>query len=428
MRRDHIPGATIAVVANGKIVKEAAYGLANIELDAKAETDSVYEIGSMTKQFTATLVMLLVEEGKVDLDKSIRTYVEGLPEAWDKATVRRVLSHTSGIPSYTNVVPFTIIAKTDYTPDQIVKMAGAKLNFEPGEQFEYSNTNYYLLGMLIEKITGKSYWDYLSEKILTPLGMTHTRNGDSKTIIPKRVSGYMWNGSEYLNMPWLTPTAGWAAGSLVSTVADLAKWDAALYTEQIIKKSDLAVMYTPSKLNSGGDEAMGYGFGWGNLVENGHHVHAHGGGTAGFSSYISRYTDDKVTVLVLTNLAAADAGHISQGIAKLWIPNLAPKPIEDKDPKTTELIRGVLERMIDGTVTAEPFTKEAAAALFPSGMAQAKAFLKPLGKLKSMALLSDTKVGEARNLAYKIEFENDAYTLRATVTKDGKIAGLLISE
>ena len=198
--------------------------------------------------------MMLVEEGKVSLDVGVREYLPEVPEKWDSVTVRNLLTHTSGIFNYTNVVPFVALGKRDYTQDQIVRMVSdLKLNFAPGIKFEYSNTNYYLLGMMVERISGEAYWSFMENRIFRPLGMTHTRNGDPKTVIENRAAGYFWNGKTWLNMAPLTSTAGWAAGSLVSTVEDMAKWDAALYTEMLLKSETLKQIFTPAKLKNGKD-------------------------------------------------------------------------------------------------------------------------------------------------------------------------------
>ncbi len=424
MNLHHIPGVTVAVIKGGKIAKARGYGLASLELNSKADRDTVYEIGSVTKQFTATAIMMLVEAGKVGLDVGVRKYLPEAPEKWEAVTVRHMLTHTSGIFNYTNVVPFLALGKRDYTQDQILKMVSdLKLNFAPGDKFEYSNTNYYLLGMIIERVSGDRYWTFMEDRIFGPLGMSHTRNGDPKTVIENRSAGYFWNGKIWLNMAPLTSTAGWAAGSLVSTVDDMAKWDAALYTEKLLKTESLKHMFTPAKLKDGKDVDMGYGFGWANMESNGHPHAAHGGGTAGFSSNISRFPKDKLTVVVLTNLAGFDAGAIAKGIAELYVPDLRAKPIKDKDPKTTAFIRKVVDEIIDGTISKDLFTGEARDEILRN-LPPAREFLVSLGRLKSMTLLADKVTGGQRELTYRTEFEKGTLTLNVSLTQEAKIAAI----
>ncbi|MGI8923060.1 MAG: serine hydrolase domain-containing protein [Fimbriimonadales bacterium] len=424
MKLHHVPGVTVAAIQGGKVLKAKGYGLASLELNSRANRETVYEIGSVTKQFTAAAIMMLVEAAKVGLDVGVRRYLPEAPEKWEGVTVRHLLTHTSGIFSYTNVVPFVALAKRDYTQDQILRMVSdLKLNFTPGGTFEYSNTNYYLLGMIVERVSGDRYWTFMENRIFGPLGMAHTRNGDPKTVIENRASGYFWNGKVWLNMAPLTPTAGWAAGSLVSTVDDMAKWDAALYTEKLLKTESLKQMFTPAKLKDGKDADMGYGFGWANMESNGHPHAAHGGGTAGFSSNISRFPKDNLTVVVLTNLAGFDAGAVAKGIAEFYVPDLRAKPIEDKDPKTTAFIRRVVDEIIDGTISKELFTSEAQGVIFQR-LTEARLFLATLGLLKSMALLKDKSVANERTLQYRTEFEKGGLVLNVVMTKDHKIAAI----
>jgi D-alanyl-D-alanine carboxypeptidase len=423
----HVPGLTYAVVRDGKIVRQGATGFASLELKAPARAETVYEIGSITKQFTATLIMMLVEQGKLALADPISRYVDDTPDTWKDISLRHLLTHTSGIKGYTEVMPFVALARNDYTPDQIINsVRKLPLNFQPGEKWEYCNTGYYLLGMVIEKVTGKSYWEVLDERILKPLGMSSTRNSNPRDLIPNRARGYMWVKDKWLNVDPITPSAGFAAGSIVSTVGDMAKWDAALYTEKLLKKSSLQQMWTETKLNDG--KPVQYGFGWGVDKANGHRVIGHGGGTAAFSTYIARYVDDKLTVIVLTNAASVNAGGISTGIAELNIPALKPKPIVDNDPKTTLRLRKLIEAIIEGAASRDEFTEEAAKELFPQRMKDAAAFLRELGKLKAMSLLeARDEAGGARSFRYSVEFESATLTYHVTLTKEGKISGIRFS-
>ncbi len=321
LQRQKIPGVSIAVVRNGEVVKAQGYGLANVELNAAATADTVYQSGSVGKQFTATLVMMLVEEGKMSLDDHISKYIPEAPAIWKDITLRHLLTHTSGI---SNRIYEKINMRQDYTEDELIKqIAEFPLDFQPGDDWKYSNSGYVTLGILIHKATGKFYGDLLREKIFEPLGMKTARIIDEADIIPNRAAGYRLVDGALKNQEWVAPKLNTTAdGSLYLTVLDMAKWDAALYTEKLLKKASFDLMWTPVKLNSG--KTQPYGFGWFLSETRGHRVIEHGGAWQGFHSHIVRYVNDKLTVIVLANRAGADTGKIGAGIVGLYIPELAP--------------------------------------------------------------------------------------------------------
>ena len=322
MQRQHIPGLSLAVVRDGKVAKAKGYGLANIETNTPATPQTVYQIQSMTKQFTATGIMILVEEGKVLLDEPVSTYLSGTPESWKDITIRRLLNHTSGIKDYINEPTQSL--RLDVTDDEVFQATVSRpLNFPVGTRYQYCNTNYLLLGMVIHKITGKPYGEFLRERIFEPLGMKDTRIVSLSEIIPNRASGYRWDGRQLRNGEYIAASVlGYPGGGIRSTVLDLAKWDAALYGERLLKKSSLEQMWTPTALKNGGQS--NYGFGWGLGALRGHKFVSHSGShQTGFTSAITRFVDDRLTVIVLTNqVGAADPTGIAEGVARLHIPAL----------------------------------------------------------------------------------------------------------
>lgn len=332
MGKQHIPGLALAVVTNGVVLKTAAYGLANVELGVPVRTDTVFQIQSVTKTFTATAVMMLVEEGKLGLDDMLSKHLEGLPKTWDGITVRHLLTHTSGIKDFINEP--TVDLRKDLTPEDVVEsLRKLPLNFPSGEKYVYSNTGYHLLGMIIRKITGKYWDDFLRERILQPLGMNDTRVISWTEIITNRASGYGWDEGRLRNGSFIAPTIlGYAGGGLRSTVLDLAKWDAALTTEKLLKRSTLEQMWRPAKLNDGKDSS--YGFGWGVATERGHRLISHTGShSTGFKSALARFVDDKLTVIVLTNQRAAEQMAIAKGVAGFYIPDLAAASTSNSSSK-----------------------------------------------------------------------------------------------
>jgi CubicO group peptidase (beta-lactamase class C family) len=320
MQQQRIPGLSLAVVKGGKLLLAKGYGLANVEHNVPAKPETVYQSGSVGKQFTAAAAMLLVEEGKLRLDDKISRYLHGTPKAWKDITVRHLLTHTSGIRGYG---PRDLNFWQDYTEKELLqKVVSLPLEFAPGEKWRYSNTGYVLLGFIIGEVSGEFYGDYLHRRVFAPLGMETTRIISEADIVPNRAAGYRLKWWQLKNQEWVSPSLNTTAdGSLYLTVLDLAKWDAALYTERLLKRASLEQMWTPVKTTDG--KTHPYGFGWGLGEVRGHKVVEHGGAWQGFESHISRFVDDKLTVIVLANLAGANPRRIAHGIAGIYLPELA---------------------------------------------------------------------------------------------------------
>ncbi|HEY2963968.1 MAG TPA: serine hydrolase domain-containing protein [Pyrinomonadaceae bacterium] len=320
MRAQQIPGVSLAVIKNGEIVLARGYGLANVEHQVPVKPETIFQSGSMGKQFTATAVMMLVEESKLSLDDNITKYFPDAPETWRNITIRHLLTHTSGMGDY----PPDIDMRRDYTEDEMVQRIKAlPLAFQPGEKWSYSNLAYVMLGVLIHKVSGKFYGDFLQERVFKPLGMSTARVISEADIVPNRAAGYRVVDGQLKNQNWVSPTLNTTAdGALYLTVYDMAKWDAALYSEKLLKRSSLEQMWTPVKLNDG--KTHPYGFGWALGEVHGHRIIEHGGSWQGFKSQISRYVDDKLTVVVFANQARANPAKLAHGVAALFNPQLAP--------------------------------------------------------------------------------------------------------
>jgi D-alanyl-D-alanine carboxypeptidase len=425
MKKRHIPGVSIAIVKDGKLVEAKGYGLANVELSVPATEKTVYQLASVTKQFTATAIMMLAEAGKLGLEDRISKDLPDLPAAWKEVTIRQLLNHTSGIKSYTSVKDFFKTARKDYTHREILDLVAKEpLEFPSGEKWNYSNTGYFLLGMIIEKVAGTTYGEFLEGRIFKPLGMTQTRVNDLRAIIPGRAQGYEWNGKALRNGEYVSPTQPFAAGMLVSSVGDLVKWDAALASEKLLKKSTLESMWAPSPLSKGSPAE--YGLGWQVKPVNGHRLVSHGGGIPGFSTQISRFLDDRLTVIVLTNAEGGHATSMAQGIASRVLPALAKKaedPIADTDAPTTERLKGMLLGAMKGEADPALFTDESKKALLPR-IKEGKAMFDPFGALKTFALLERKPSDAGMRLRYRAVFENESLNAIFTLDKAGKIAGL----
>lgn len=320
-----IPGVSLAVCREGKLVKASGYGLANVELNVAVTTETIFQTGSVGKQFTAMAVMMLVEEGKIGLDEEIGKYLPESPAKWKGITVRQLLTHTSGIADYggeeDTMGKGVINFRKDYTEEELLQaFATMPLDFAPGEKWKYSNTGYVLLGVIIHRVTGEFYGDFLQQRIFKPLGMSVTRIISEADIVPHRSSGYRLVKGELKNQEWVSPTLNTTAdGALYTDVLDLAKWDAALYRRDMVKASSYEAMWTPVQLNSG--KTYPYGFGWDVKSEDGRRVVAHDGAWQGFTMSIARYLDSGLTVIVMTNLDEDNSkpAKIVEQVAKIYL-------------------------------------------------------------------------------------------------------------
>ena len=321
LKRNQIPGCAVMVRQDGKVVLCQGYGVANVEHGLRVTPQTVFQSGSIGKQFTAMAVMMLIDEQKLALDDPISKYLD-VPENWSAIRLRHLLTHTSGLGDY----PESFSLQRDYTEDELLKMITAQpLAFAPGEKWSYSNLGYVTLGILIHKVSGEFWGDFLQQRVLAPLGMKHTRVISEADIIPNRAAGYVLKNGALKNQQWVSPTVNNTAdGSLYFTAEDLTKWDEALEARRLISRDRYEQMWTPVKLNNG--TTAPYGFGWRIAkTDSGHNVLEHGGAWQGFASYIVRYPEDRLTVAVLCNRAGASASYIAKRIAGLYVSSVAPR-------------------------------------------------------------------------------------------------------
>jgi CubicO group peptidase (beta-lactamase class C family) len=320
MTRQRIPGLSLAVLVGDRVVMSRGYGFANVELRVPASDSTIYQSGSMGKQFTAALIEMLVTQGRLRLDDPIvRWFPEGAG-VWQGITVRNLLTHTSGIAEYTDS---TFDYRKDYTEDELVKFAASRpLDFRPGERWSYSNTGYVLLGVLIHRVSGRFYGDLLRDSVFKPLGMNDSRIISEADIVPNRADGYVLDDSVLKNQEWVAPMLNTTAdGALYFTVRDLAKWAVALNQRRVAGSALLDTAWAPVRLNDGA--TYPYGFGWGVFNQRGHLRIAHTGSWQGFKTVIARYPESRLTVIVLANLAEAQPGAIAYGIAGMLDTTLA---------------------------------------------------------------------------------------------------------
>ncbi|MCC6316557.1 MAG: beta-lactamase family protein [Gemmatimonadaceae bacterium] len=327
-----VAGMAVAVVRGRDTLLLKGYGLADLENQVPATPQSVFRIGSVTKQFTAAAVMQLVEQGKVSLDDDMAKFLPRYPTRGKRITVRHLLNHTSGIPSYTDVgATFGAVIRSDLSHDSLVALiAPNALMFEPVSHFYYNNTGYYMLGMLIEQVTGKSYSDWLAAQMFAPLGLPGTTYCDTRKLIPRRAHGHDRGAQGLVNTSFISMDLPYAAGSLCSTVVDLVRWTDHLASGRVVSSASYGAMTSPVPLTSG--RPMTYGFGLTVDTLGAHRVVSHGGGINGFISSLVHLPQDSLIIAVLANTSPAPADQVAMALARATLglpPATPPGPPKD---------------------------------------------------------------------------------------------------
>lgn len=312
------PGAAVLVAKNGEIIYKKAFGMANLEYDIPMAADNVFRIGSITKQFTAVAILQLMEKGKLNLQDEITKFIPDYPTQGNKITIENLLTHTSGIQSYTDMEDYYERMALDIKPaDMIEHFKNQPMKFKPGTKWEYSNSNYFLLGYIIERITGKTYAEYLEDNFFKPLGMKNTLYGSDTKIIKKRADGYIAGENGFENAEQLSMTQPYAAGSIQSTVEDLFKWHQAVQAYKLVKKETLDKAFTRYKLADGKEVDYGYGWGLGYVQDS--PTIDHGGGINGYRTMEIYLPKEDVFAVVFSNCECSSPKEIAVKLAALTI-------------------------------------------------------------------------------------------------------------
>jgi CubicO group peptidase (beta-lactamase class C family) len=333
---------SVLVARDGKVIFTRGYGLANVEFDVANTPQTKFRLGSITKQFTAAAILLLQERGKLSVQDPVCKYVENCPAAWSEVTIHHLLSHTGGLPNFTNFPDYQPKMMMPVTlPEMIARFKDKPLDFKPGEKWNYSNSGYFLLGFIIEKAAGESYESFLQKNIFDPLKLTNTGYDHHDTIMKKRATGYSLVKGKMVNSAYLDMTQPYSAGSLYSTVEDLFLWNEALHSDKLLSAKARELMMTPVKNN--------YAYGLGIQEKSGHKIVNHGGGINGFSTFIARFPAEKVTVVVLRNAdyGSPGPGQITSDLAAIVFGEKYEIPTEQKevkvDPKIYDAYAGRYE-------------------------------------------------------------------------------------
>lgn len=430
MLANKIPGVSLAVLRKGKIILLKTYGLANVEHQVPVKPETVFQSGSIGKQFTAAAVMLLVQENKLSLDDRISKYFPDVPATWKDITVWNLLTHTSGLGDY----PPEIDLKRDYSEVELfASFKNAALDFQPGSSWNYSNAGYVILGILIRKITGEYYGDFIREKIFEPLQMTTARVISEADIVPNRAAGYRLVKGELKNQDWVSPsTNSTADGSLYFSILDLAKWDAALHTDRPLTAASRNKIWTAARLRDG--TKKDYGFGWHLAEYHGRRLVFHGGAWQGFKTFIIRFLDTDLTIIFLANSWETRDFKFARGLASAFYPAFAlpdVKTIPDLDPQITSLVRRGLMQVALRKPDEQLFTTDCRAAMLGTEgkqIAQAlNGFSLPVAIIHSSELIEHKVANNRRLRRYLLTDIGSSLSLTLELTTDNKIASIKMS-
>lgn len=424
MKRQNIPGLTLGIVRNGKLERTSSYGFADAERKAAATNDDVYEIGSITKQFTAFATMLLADEGKLSIDDPVSKYIPESPEKWKDIKLRHLLYQTSGLMDYVFLPGLGIV--DDFDRAKFMKEVPEQpLDFPTGTTWAYSNTNYALLGWVIEKAAGMPYDRFVTERILKPLGMTETVFIDPWSLVPNRSKGHMWMQGQLLRAK-LSGGGVNSDGTLASTVKDMAKWDSALRERKLLKPASYEAIWSPAKLNSG--RMRPYGMGWFLTSPKSPEYVGHAGNSSGYSAGFSRYEKARITVIVLSNVYPAGGEQIAKSVAETLEPSLRPEiPKEMADPDTarTERVKTALAALADGKADDSLLEAEVTAPM-KSSRARMNPGFRPLKQIQRMAFAGSQPHGPDTLLSYRIFTPDRAFTAHLGWSKEGKLSQLVL--
>lgn len=356
MAAENIPGAAVAVIKGGKVIRAKPYGMASVEFGVKTSTESVFEIGSVSKQMTAAAIMLLVQDGKLSLDDKISKHLANTPSEWENVTIRHLLNHTSGIKSYSSLSGFELSRRVK-VDGFIRQLTTEPMDFATGTEYKYNNSGYNLAAYVIESVSGRPFIEFMRERIFEPLKMTKTSDRDPQNIIKGRVTGYESRLGKLSGRDGsLTDLMG--AGSIVSTITDMTKWALALRNDSLLKPESKQEMWKAGVFSGG--ETFTYGLGFRLYETRGYKFVGHTGQTAGFGAAIFFYEPADLIVIALVNQGDLGlGGQIATLTAKQFISELSLRSIKPSD----DFINAVVKKKVDDAFRSR-FSGELSEALF----------------------------------------------------------------
>lgn len=419
-------GLALAVVRQGKVVYTRGYGFSSAELQQGMRDSSLFEIGSITKEFTAAAVLLLAEQSKVGLDDLVSKYVPDYPHA-KEITVRELLSNTSGVPDYTDAAGFDKTALNPATPDDVLAtIKQLPLDFTPGTQWEYSNSNDVLLGMIVERASGEDYGSYVDTEIFQKVGMTSTKYGNVGASSPDLATGYTFDGAAFkLDTPWNLDWA-YAAGGIVSNVLDLAVWDAALPQGSFLSPPSLRSMWTSISLKDG--TTIPYGYGWSIETLDGHREIDTNGGLPGYNGCNATFPNDGFDVVVLANTANFNAGPVVKQVFEMFFPPTAAETAAQNagDSDAAARARSVFHQLQTGTLSSNELTAAAQRRLTSSIESSAKAALGRLGQPTGFSQTDRYVLGDQTVYTYRVTLKQAVMAFSVAFDGTGKVGSFSI--
>ena len=403
-----VPAVVLGLIRDGKLVDARARGYANVELNVRARAQQAFEVGSISKQFTAYAILMLRDQGKLDLDTPVGRYLTDIPADWTKVTLHRLLTHTSGLPDLEEAFGYGIYRETPTDADFLRRLAALPIEFEPGEKWHYSNTNYWLLALVIEKLTGLSYSEFMQRNIFTPLGMTSTRSALPSKVFPGRASGYRRVGSLIENRDAIQPNTGRGLGDITTTVADMARWEREQLAPSLVSPATAALGGQPVLLNDGKKEPYGYGWSTERILPMA--TLSHEGQTAGFTATYIRVPERRLAVVVFSNCYAAPTDSVGKFVLRAADPALrtpTPKAIADVEPQITLRVGKLLSSAASAQTEwrEEWFNPDYWRSLKP-WLSEIAEFYHRLGERRSLTLVGRERQEDAITLTYRVVYPN----------------------
>lgn len=420
-----MPAVVVGIIRDGKLIDARAIGAANVELNVKATAHQAFEIGSISKQFTAYAILILREQGKLDLDAPVGRYLTDIPDEWAKVTLHRLLTHTSGLPDLEDAFGYGIYRETPSDADFLRRLTALPIEFQPGAKWRYSNTNYWLLALVIEKLTGLSYSEYMQRNIFMPLGMTSTRSALPSRVFPGRASGYRRVGTVLENRDAIQPNTGRGLGDITSTVADMARWEREQLAPRLVSASTATLARKPVLLNDGKMEPYGYGWSTERILPLA--TLQHDGQTAGFSASYIRVPERRLAVVVFSNCYAAPVDSVGRFVLRRTESVLRkPRPIAipDFEPQLTLRVGKLLSTAASAQAEwrEEWFNHDYWESIKP-WLSEVAEFYQRIGQQQSLTLVGREQQEDGTKLTYRVTYPNLSRLVVIRFDSQGRIRG-----
>lgn len=423
MTSERIPGMAVAVLKAGQVVHAKGYGLADLEHQVPVTTQTVFQSGSVGKAFTVMAVMMLVDDGNIQLDDTLSKWFPDAPETWSAITVRHLLEHTSGLGGYPEDFDF----RRDRTEAELYDIIKAQpLEFAPGERRGYSNLGFVLLGILINKATGKYYGDFLQQRIFAPLQMSTARIISEEDIVPNRASGYRLVDTAFANQEWVAPSLNTTAdGALYLSLDDMTKWEAALNRGDLLSSRGYDQMWSPVTTTDGVQQP--WAFSW--LLENvnGRHLVGHSGGWQGFTANVTRFPAEQLAVIVFLNRRGANPVEPSRHILEIYAPELSiagATVLDEAEPTVAEFVRSLVMRIADNKMSSDMFV-DSVDNVFMLHSQEAADEFRSYGTLSGVELIAREELPRGtRKLQYRVNFETMQVVLLLELDAQNRIGSI----